>query len=174
MKSLKDGGQDGVSQKANVYFIVLRGWIGQRESRDWPYSYHSRPHSPLRFSWPARPRYEKRIRFFWLAVWKQRNLERMSKCSRGLLARKYDEMYRVSLLFPMELLLLEEKKRNSSFRKQLENQARNQGGARGAMFRILILNIQVKECSRLNWSLKLKLLKQNERMEKEKFYSQEN
>lgn len=74
----------------------------------------------------------------------------MSKCSRGLLARKYDELYRVSLLFPMELLLLEEKKRNSSFRKQSENQARNQGGARGAKVRILILNIQVKECSRLN------------------------
>jgi len=56
----------------------------------------------------------------------------MSKCSRGLLARKYDELYRVSLLFPMELLLLEEKNRNSSFRKQSENQARNQGGARCA------------------------------------------
>ena len=44
-------------------------------------------------------------------------------------------------------------------------QARNQGGARGAFapppppqapkVRIWILNIQVKECSRLNWSLKL-------------------
>ena len=43
------------------------------------------------------------------------------------------------------------------------DQARDQGGARGAFappqqalkVRILILNIQVKECSRLNWSFKL-------------------
>ena len=43
-------------------------------------------------------------------------------------------------------------------------QARNQGGVHGVRthppqqaqkVRILILNIQVKECSRLNWSLKL-------------------
>ena len=43
------------------------------------------------------------------------------------------------------------------------SQARNQGGCTGCVrtppqapkVRILILNIQVKECSRLNWSLKL-------------------
>ena len=61
-------------------------------------------------------------------------------------------------------------------------QARNQGGCTGCVrtspqapkVRILILNIQVKACSRLNWSFKLNsavIFKQNQRMEKAVVYS---
>ena len=60
---------------------------------------HSRLHSPFRFSKPAGTWHEEskgsgdigfwnKFEFFWLAVWKQRNLERKSKWSRGLPARK--------------------------------------------------------------------------------------
>ena len=57
------------------------------------------------------------------------------------------------------------KDKKNILQNHLSQQARNQGGARGAFappppqqapkVHILILNIQVKECSPLNWSFKL-------------------
>ena len=75
------------TQLTHPPFLCLAGWL-----QFWLALFSSLSRRSLggRIEELWRQRISNKFEFFWLAVWKQGNAERKSKCSRGLLARKYE------------------------------------------------------------------------------------